>query len=74
MRLIDADALKAEMPTVEDEYKYAHKLIDDAQTVEAVPVSWIEETMQLAEKVGAKEYAEHLEVLLADWAEEREEE
>lgn len=40
----------------------------------AIPIEWIQETMQLAETVGAKEYAEHLEVLLADWAEEREEE
>ena len=44
MRLIDADALKAIMPTIEDEYKYAHKLIDDAPTVDAMPVKhgrWI---------------------------------
>lgn len=44
----------------------------NAQTVDAIPIEWIEETMRLAESVGAKEYAEHLEVLMADWAEEME--
>lgn len=33
-RLIDADDLKARIPTIEDEYKYVHKLIDNAPTVE----------------------------------------
>ena len=38
MRLIDADALKEKMPSVEDEYQHAHKLIDEAPTIEAEPV------------------------------------
>lgn len=39
-----------------------------------IPVSFIEKIMKLAEEVGAKEYAEHLEVLLNDWEEEIENE
>jgi len=45
-RLIDADALKEKVPSVEDEYQYVHKLIDEAPTVDAEPVrhgKWIEE-------------------------------
>ena len=79
-RLIDADALKTHFPKDEDWEDYPAntnsdvcETIDEQQTVEAIPIEWIEETMQLAETVGAKEYAEHLEVLLADWAEREEE-
>ena len=32
-RLIDADELSSNMPWIEDEYKYAHELIDNAPTV-----------------------------------------
>ena len=32
-RLIDADELKVMVPSIEDEYKYVHKLIDQAPTV-----------------------------------------
>lgn len=38
-RLIDADALLAQIPTIEDEYKYVRKLIDTAPTVN--PCEWI---------------------------------
>lgn len=34
VRLIDANALLAQIPTIEDEYKYVRKLIDDAPAVE----------------------------------------
>ena len=78
MRLIDADALK-EIYTCNFDYEnciYDGATVvgnvDEAPTVDAVPVEWIEETMKLAESVGAKEYAEHLEVLLADWLEREE--
>lgn len=88
MRLIDADALKdnmskwlkeadkypSDIPPMEDIIVSTIMTIEEEPTVDAIPVEWIEETMQLAEKVGAKEYAEHLEVLLDDWAEERGEE
>jgi len=34
MRLIDADALKQMLPApIEDEYKYVHKIIDNAPTI-----------------------------------------
>ena len=33
-RLIDADELKVQIPTIEDEYKYVHQIIDNAPTVE----------------------------------------
>lgn len=87
MRLIDANALNDEMYhksfEVDDgrnvwnsglwiRYKIFEEAIRDAPTVDAIPIEWIEETMRLAESVGAKEYAEHLEVLMADWAEEME--
>ena len=32
-RLIDANELSSNMPWIEDEYKYAHELIDNAPTV-----------------------------------------
>ena len=41
VRLIDANALLDQIPTIEDEYKYVRKLIDDAPTVEQkwIPVT-----------------------------------
>ena len=70
MRLIDADVLKAEMPTVEDEYKYAHKLIDDAPTVDAVPVQYILTTIREWNRDGYAESAEALEILVMNWDKE----
>ena len=79
MRLIDADALKvwSEIVPLTDDggidiNDFEEKMMS-MPTVDAIPVEWIEETMKLAESVGAKEYAEHLEVLLADWLEREEE-
>jgi len=79
MRLIDADVLKdwSEIVPLTDDggidiNDFEEKMMS-MPTVDAIPVEWIEETMKLAESVGAKEYAEHLEVLLADWLEREEE-
>ena len=38
MKLIDRDALLAEMPTIESEYKYARKIILEQPVIDAVPV------------------------------------
>ena len=89
MRLIDADAMRIDFDKYVEHIRLIKKgrkqkteiailldckgAIDNAPTVDAIPIEWIEETMRLAESVGAKEYAEHLEVLLADWAEREEE-
>ncbi len=78
MILIDAD----NVISLWNKYHYSiatHAIEYDEElrklpTVDAIPVSWIQVIMQIAETVGAEEYAEHLEVLLADWAEERKEE
>lgn len=53
MRLIDADELKVNMPTVEDEYRNAHKLIDEAETIEAIPVEFIEKHARLSDDLVA---------------------
>ncbi len=81
MRLIDAGTLKEKIKSrfqTEPTWNFsglriAEHEIEQMPTVDAIPVEWIEETMKLAETVGAKEYAEHLEVLLADWIERKEE-
>lgn len=74
MRLIDADEIRWAHHYDSDgnlsKYKVAYS-DEMPPAVDAIPVDWIEETMQLAETVGAKEYAEHLEVLLDDWAERK---
>ena len=46
-------------------------LLDAQPTVDAVPVSFIRDLINLARKAGADSHAESLEVLLADWAETR---
>lgn len=46
MELIDRGTLLAEMPTIESEYKYARKIIQEQPTVDAEPVKhgkWIVE-------------------------------
>lgn len=79
MRLIDADALKdwsEIVPLTDDggiDINDFEEKLESMPTVEAIPVSWIQETMQLAETVGAEKYAELLGVLLDDWAERKEE-
>ena len=77
MRLIDADALLNRMqkdPLFDLVERYGVSGVIDAEpTVDAVPVSFIEELIQLSEKVGAEKYAEHLGYLLDDWAERKEE-
>jgi len=73
MRLIDADAfLKEYCEPYPHIYQAMSSAFKHAPTVDAIPVSWIQETMQLAESVGAEKYAEHLGVLLDDWAERKE--
>lgn len=53
MRLIDADALLAQIPTIEDEYKYVRKLIDNAPTV--APPQWVLRARDDAELEQLKE-------------------
>ena len=38
----------------------------------AIPIEFIKDTIKLAERVQANEYAEHLKILLEDWEKENE--
>lgn len=83
MRLIDADSLKGTLANRLEKISArfgvdssgagavagAMALLDAQPTVDAVPVSFIRELINLARKVGADSHAESLEILLADWAE-----
>lgn len=53
MRLIDADELKGNMPTIGDEYQYAHKMIDETPTIDAIPIEFIEKYAQLSDDLVA---------------------
>lgn len=66
MRLIDADKLMAEMKKAEAEPAYQHTgedwyvgmisaegFVDEAETVEAIPVNWIEEYLAWLKGIGA---------------------
>lgn len=73
LRLINLDEL--EKDTEWDEYfdgytSYSSTMIDEAEIVEAIPVEYIKDTIKLAERVQANEYAEHLKCLLEDWERE----
>ena len=77
MRLIDADKLRAEYKDPEDIRDSAKVLyhvtgiwaeIDAADTVEAIPVDWIEEKMKNLVSPGCKDV---LDWLLAEWREEQ---
>ena len=77
MRLIDADEL--DIYDVSPAYGMCvmgvtQEDIDDAPTVDAIPVSWIKENKNLARTVGAWQYELFLDTLLKDWEEERKEE
>jgi len=53
-RLIDADALKDALPTpIEDEYRYVRKVIDAQPTVDAIPISWLEDLHKTAQSEEA---------------------
>lgn len=76
MRLIDVDELFV-VDTIEQVNGELNIVswvplsqIEDAPTVEAIPVEWIKETIELAENVQASKYAEHLRILLEDWRKE----
>ncbi len=82
MRLIDADDLKKSIIKrlgISDEKfllaaeKTLYEEIENAPTVEAIPIEWIKEVICLAEKTGFTDYAYKLNVLLSDWAERKEE-
>lgn len=51
-------------------YFYSENRIENAPTVEAIPIEWVEDVISLARKVGAFDYAEDLENLIKDWREE----
>ena len=73
MRLIDADEL--DIYDVSPAYGMCvmgvtQEDIDDAPTVDAIPVSWIKENKNLARTVGAWQYELFLDTLLKDWEEE----
>ena len=73
MRLIDADALTA----VLDAEEITFPMLDDAPTVDAVPVEFIEKSMNEWCKYGYEDDAEALFILIHNWhmeTAEREEE
>lgn len=83
MRLIDAEELipMLRYATIESEigvfpirigFNDIKKVVDDAPTVDAIPISFIDELIELSRKVGADHHAESLEILLQDWAERKE--
>ena len=74
MKLIDADKIHilGHFDRTNGKVTFAkavREAIKAAPEVEAIPVSYIQEMVRLARKVGADSHAESLEVLLADWAE-----
>lgn len=83
-RLIEADKLKVIEYTDEAETAISKdqafnrgcqavfRLIRSAPTVEAIPISFIKELIDLSRKAGADRHAESLEILLADWSERKE--
>lgn len=79
-RLIDADELKSVFTEKSTEAVCGAELckaiisrIDDTRTVDAIPISFINQLVELSRKVCADYHAESLEILLRDWAERKEE-
>ena len=79
MRLIDADATIYALNVASrgDSKDVIRNLVIcfllASPTVDAIPISFIEELIELSRKVGADHHAESLEILLTDWAERKEE-
>lgn len=72
-RLINADDIPWFVEGVGDIPVVTKDEIDRMPTVDAVPISFIKGLIDLSRKVGADHHAESLEILLADWAERKEE-
>lgn len=79
MRLVDADAMLDRFKRVFEENKeyrvadglaMAYDMIQGQPTVDAIPISYIEELIKLSNKTGCIVYATSLEELLDDWREE----
>ena len=66
MRLIDADKLKKELEV--NGFGYQYYMLDNAPTVEAIPIEWIEEW---GWKNGMSE-SMSLRVMIEDWEKENE--
>ena len=57
-----------------EEVDFITFMLENAPTVDAIPVEWIEEIIQLAETTyGANWYAMNLRILLNEWSERKEE-
>ena len=69
-RLIDADAL---LKYKSDHETISTHLIYNAPTVDAVPISFVEEMKAWAEENGFDMYVNDLNYLLSVWAERKEE-
>lgn len=75
MRLIDAEAWKLELLLLHgtnEKTAWIINRINHAPTVDAVPVSFIEELKAWAKENGSAEYANDLTHLLSVWAERKE--
>lgn len=77
MRLIDADKLK--IRDVSTSYwstvmGVKEKDIDDAETVEAIPISWLTDQIKIAASNGEDDYANALDWTVMKWQTEVEEE
>ena len=68
MRLIDADKL---LQGYEDHDFIDTHVIWNAPTVDAIPITFIEEMKTWAEENGSAEYADYLTHLLSVWAERK---
>lgn len=64
MRMVDADKLKREHPV-------ATFIVDDAPTVEAIPIEWLNKVIEHYRENGWHDDAEDLELLINDWREEQ---
>lgn len=89
VRIIDADALSETLGISKRGCDYCNHqydafycdgrfadaclAIEEAPTVDAIPVEWIRDTKVLAKAVGIEQYELFLETLLSDWEEERKE-
>lgn len=75
MRLIDADAIPWEVAYIGEFPVITKEEIDNMPTAEAIPVEFIESTMnRWKEIIGYEESVEALRILIDNWKIERKEE
>ena len=73
MRLIDADALEQKRIYIDDYPAVLELDIDNAPTIDAIPVEWLEWRVVNAKYNGIKEAADAFDFVLKCWKEQEEE-